>query len=277
MKRKFNLAHALIAATVFGTAATQSLHAQPLTPEAERALNPQQSFRECSSGCPEMIVLPAGEFLMGGSRSEETPQHKVVFARPFAVSKFHVTIDEWAACYLHGGCPSLTDTRSGKGSTNPAFGVSWFGAQAYATWISRITGRRYRLLTEAEWEYAARAGTITEYYWGDEVGKNNANCKDCGSQWDGAGTSPVGSFKPNAFGLYDMAGNAAQWVQDCWHDDYKRAPGDGSEWYDQFCNYRGVARGGGFDSLSVLIRAATRMRWNHDAGFGVRVARTLGP
>jgi formylglycine-generating enzyme required for sulfatase activity len=141
----------------------------------------------------------------------------------------------------------------------------------------KVTGRRYRLLTEAEWEYAARAGTTTEYYWGDEIGNGNANCKECGSQWDRKGTSPVGSFKPNAFGLYDMAGNAAQWVQDCWHDNYERAPSDGSEWIDQFCNYRGVVRGGGYDDFAVFLRSAARMRNNHDTGFGVRVARTIAP
>jgi formylglycine-generating enzyme required for sulfatase activity len=155
MKRRFARILAL-AAILFGAPAVQDhLNAQPLTPEAERALKPLTSFRECTFGCPEMVVLPAGEFVMGGGleeqltgcssapcvrrHSEERPQHKVVFARPFAVSKFHVTGKEWAECYLHGGCPNLGGQRSGT-ETNPVIGMSWFDAQAYVTWLSRLPG-----------------------------------------------------------------------------------------------------------------------------------------
>ena len=123
--------------------------------------------------------------------------------------------------------PQAGDSSFGRG-TRPVINVSWDEAQQYVAWFSKMTGRPYRLLTEAEWEYAARAGSTTAYYWGDEIGKGNANCNGCGSQWDNRETSPVGSFKPNKFGLYDMAGNVYQWVQDCYHDDYDGAPTDGS-------------------------------------------------
>ena len=122
-----------------------------------------------------------------------------------------------------------------------------------------MTGKPYRLLTEAEWEYAARAGSTTAYFWGDEIGKDNANCNGCGSQWDGRQTSPVGSFKPNAFGLYDMAGNVWQWVQDCYHDNYNGAPTDGSAWTSGDCNLR-VVRGGSFIYGPRALRAAARIR-----------------
>jgi formylglycine-generating enzyme required for sulfatase activity len=139
-----------------------------------------------------------------------------------------------------------------------------------------MTGQPYRLLTEAEWEYAARAGTTTAYYWGDGIGKGNANCNDCGSQWDSRQTSPVGSFKPNAFGLYDMAGNVWQWVQDCYHGDYKEAPTDGSAWTSGHCNR--VVRGGSWGSGPRGLRSAGRGGNAADGrvnSLGFRVGRTL--
>src|SRR5262249_31617263 len=147
----------------------------------------------------------------------------------------------------------------------------------YVEWFSKMTGQHYRLLTEAEWEYAARAGTTTAYYWGDEIGKGNANCNGCGSQWDNRETSPVGSFKPNAFGLYDMAGNVRQWVEDCYDGDYNEAPSDGSACGD--CRRR-VARGGYRSGNPRLLRSASRggLTPNYRGNaLGFRVARTLSP
>jgi len=142
-----------------------------------------------------------------------------------------------------------------------------------------MTGRPYRLLTEAEWEYAARAGTTTAYSWGDAIGKGNANCSGCGSGWERRGTSPVGSFKPNAFGLYDMAGNVSQWVQDCYHADYNGATSDGSAWTSGDCPLR-VVRGGSWDSGPLNLPSATRS-WRtfgfKDYNLGFRVGRTLTP
>jgi len=183
-----------------------------LKPERERALKPKDVFRECAKDCPEMIVVPAGEFLMGSRATEkeredgEGPQRKVTIVKRFAVSKFDVTFADWDACVSVGGCPQASDSGFGRGS-RPVINVTWDDAQQYVAWLSRMTGQRYRLLSEAEWEYAARAGTATAFWWGDEIGTGNANCIGCGSKWDKRQTSPVGSFKPNAFGLYDMAGN----------------------------------------------------------------------
>jgi formylglycine-generating enzyme required for sulfatase activity len=246
-----------------------------LTAEAERALKPQASFRECAKNCPEMIVIPAGSFMMG---SPAPAQHKVTIARPFAVSKFDVTFDDWDACVSVGGCPQVTDSRFGRG-TKPVINVNWDEARQYVAWFSKMTGQSYRLLTEAEWEYAARAGTTTAYFWGDEIGKGNANCNGCGSKWDTRETSPVGSFKPNAFGLYDMAGNVWQRVQDCYQDNYNGAPTDGSAWTSGDCN-RGVVRGGSWDYLPRDLRSASRAGPATDrrsSSLGFRVGRTLTP
>jgi formylglycine-generating enzyme required for sulfatase activity len=132
----------------------------------------------------------------------------------------------------HGDCDSrVTDSGFGRGR-HPVINVSWDDAQRYAAWLSRMTGKPYRLLSEAEFEYAARAGTRTVYPWGDELGKDNANCGDCGSTWDNRQPSPVGSFAANRFGLHDLHGNVWQWVEDCYHGDYEGAPQDGSAWVE---------------------------------------------
>jgi formylglycine-generating enzyme required for sulfatase activity len=156
--------------------------------------------------------------------------------------------------------------------------VTWDDAQQYVAWLSEMTGQRYRLPSEAEWEYAARAGTTTAYWWGDEVGTGNANCIGCGSNWDKQRTSPVGSFKPNAFALYDMSGNVWHWLQDCYHDNYTNAPNDGSVWTGGACNYR-VVRGGSWIDKPVYVRSAGRSWFASDNrvnNLGFRVARTLG-
>ncbi len=255
-----------------------------LTAEDERALKPLVSFRECAKDCPEMIVAPAGDFTMGSPETEEGrfdaegPQHKLTISRPFAVSRFDVTFADWDACVSGGGCPQVGDNGFGRGS-RPVTNVTWDEAQQYAAWLSKLTSQPYRLLTEAEWEYAARAGTTTAYFWGDEIGDGNANCDGCGSEWDKHGTSPVGSFKPNAFGLYDMAGNAWQWVQDCYHDDYKGAPSDGSAWAGGNCS-RHAVRGGSWVDGPQFLRSADRLRFStvfRIRILGFRVARTLLP
>jgi formylglycine-generating enzyme required for sulfatase activity len=253
-------------------------------PGAERVLKPGDVFRECAKDCPEMVVLPAGEFMMGSPKNEaghlktEEPQHRVVFAKPFAVSILVVTFDQWDACVAVGGCTwNPPDSGLGRG-TKPVINVSWDDARQYVAWFSRMTGKTYRLLTEAEFEYAARAGTHTAYSWGDEIGKGNANCDGCGSQWDNLETSPAGSFKPNAFGLYDMHGNVFEWTEDCFHSDYNGAPQDGSAWIaDGDCSRR-VVRGGSWGRDPRVLRGADRdigatgLRSN---GVGFRVGRTL--
>jgi formylglycine-generating enzyme required for sulfatase activity len=159
-----------------------------------------------------------------GRSTNEVPQHEVRIAKPFAVSKFEATFAEWDACADAGTCQRVAD-RWGRGQM-PVINVSWDEATQYIGWLSWLTKREYRLLTEAEWEYAARAGTPHPLFLGNETGKGNANCAGCGSQWDG--TAPVGSFKPNAFGLFDMHGNVWEW--DTWHGNYEGAPTGGSAW-----------------------------------------------
>jgi len=255
-----------------------------LKPEAERALKPLANFRECAKDCPELVVVPAGEFMMGSPVTEkdrnddESPQRSVTIAKPFAVSKFEVTFADWDACVSVGECPQVGDSGFGRG-TRPVIYVSWDEAQQYAAWFSKMTGRPYRLLTEAEWEYAARAGSTTAYFWGDEIGKRNANCGGCGSQWDGRQTAPVGSFAPNAFGLYDIAGNVWQWVQDCYHDNYNGAPTDGSAWTIGDCSRRAV-RGGSWFNGPQNLRSAGRdsvAAGGRGDRLGFRLGRTLTP
>jgi formylglycine-generating enzyme required for sulfatase activity len=255
-----------------------------LKAEAERALKPLASFRECAKDCPEMVVVPAGEFMMGspttekGHSANEGPQRSVTIAKPFAVSKFAVTFADWDACVSAGGCPHISDSGFERG-TKPVINVRWDEAQQYGAWLSKMTGRPYRLLTETEWEYAARAGSTTAYFWGDQIGNGNANCNGCGSHWDGRQTAPVGSFKPNAFGLHDMAGNAWQWVQDCYHDNYNGAPTDGSAWANGHCSRR-VVRGGSWGNVPQYLRSASR-DWfsadDRDFHIGFRLGRTLTP
>jgi len=256
-----------------------------LTNETERALKPLASFHECAKDCPEMIVIPAGSFMMGsppgekGRYNNEGPQHPITITRPFAVSRFDVTFAEWDACVSVGGCPQgVGDSGFGRGK-RPVININWYDAQQYAKWLSKMTGRTYRLLTEAEWEYAARAGSTMAYFWGDEVGDRNANCNGCGSQWDNRETSPVGSFKPNSFGLYDMVGNVSQWVEDCWHIDYSGAPNDGSAWTTGDCD-NGVVRGGSWFKDPQNLRSADRFRnprTLRNLDFGIRLGRTLLP
>ncbi|MGH8512813.1 MAG: formylglycine-generating enzyme family protein, partial [Gammaproteobacteria bacterium] len=259
-----------------------------LSAAAERALTPWDTFRECSSinDCPEMVVVPAGDFMMGlptneeGRTNSENPQHNVTIAAPFAVSEFEVTFDEWDTCAAYGDCdPQILDNDFGRGR-KPVINVSWYDAQRYAAWLSKMTGKSYRLLSEAEWEYAARAGTKTSYSWGDEIGKGKANCLGCGSEWDGKRTAPVGSFAANAFGLHDMHGNVSEWVEDCYHTNYDGAPAYGLAWTaGGDCSSR-IFRGGGWNDSPVNLGSASRgtgrifIRSN---SLGFRVARRLTP
>ena len=156
-------------------------------------------------------------------------------------------------------------------------GVSWNDSVAFVKWLSEKTGKPYRLPSEAEWEYAARAGTTTRYPWGDDPGENRANFHDSGSRWSGEQTSPVGSFEPNAFGLYDMIGNVWEWLQDCWNDSYKGAPRDGRAWESGDCGLR-VVRGGSWYDNPGNARVASRVRIEPTirvSDLGFRLARTL--
>jgi formylglycine-generating enzyme required for sulfatase activity len=233
-----------------------------------------------------MVVIPAGEFTMGSPPSElgaET-QHRVTIAAPFAVGKFEITFDEWEACVKNNGCDGYRPQDQGWGhGKRPAIDISWEKAKAYVNWLARKTGKLYRLLSEAEWEYAARAGTTTAFSTGVSLSPRVANYD--GSD-DGSGpsdvnrkkTMPVGSFPPNGFGLHDMHGNVSEWVEDCWHDDYTaQAPVDGSAWVAGNCDGR-VMRGGSWEDSQVELRSAARLgEFKDESSYtdGFRVARGL--
>lgn len=228
-------------AEVANKAKAQEAERQRLIMEAKRKADEEAelrfpSFRDCSDVyvCPEMVVVPDGRFRMGSSKSNMTevrPTHEVVIAKPFAIGRFTVTFANWDACVTDGGCRHKPEDRGWGRGKQPVIYVSWEDvSNEYLPWLSLKTGKNYRFPTEAEWEYAARAGSPTEYPWGDDIGKGNANCRDCVSDWAGKQTAPVGSFKANAFGLHDMHGNVWQWVEDKFHSNYQGAPVDGSAW-----------------------------------------------
>ena len=253
------------------------------------------TFRDCDA-CPEMVVVPAGSFVMGSHASEEDrgsgeePQREVTISQPFAVGKFEVTFAEWDACVAAGGCKGYRPDDEGWGrGQRPVINVTWRDVKRYVAWLSQETGKRYRLLTEAEWEYAARAGTRTAYHWDVSVGRNRANCNGCGSRWDDDRTAPVGSFSANGFGLHDTSGNVSEWVEDCWHGNYAGAPSDGSAsragWEAvppgqmKICRLR-VVRGGSWNFIPSFLRSASRDNRdpvNPSYHVGFRVARTLAP
>jgi formylglycine-generating enzyme required for sulfatase activity len=252
----------------------------------EKALKPKDTFKECAN-CPEMMVVPAGSYTRGSPTSEpgrsgdEGPQHTVTIARQFAVGRFEVTFDEWDACAADGGCNGYKPSDEGWGrGRRPVINVSWDDAKAYVAWLSKKTGKSYRLLSAAEYEYATRAGTQTAYPWGNAIGTNNANCHACGSQWDARQTAPVGSFAANGFGLYDMVGNVREWTEDCYHDRYLGAPTDGSAWIEGADCSRRVVRAGSWLLAPVFLRSANRYWFTTDYRLnylGFRVARTLEP
>jgi formylglycine-generating enzyme required for sulfatase activity len=259
-----------------------------LSPEREQALKPKEMFRECEH-CPEMIVVPAGAFTMGSPAGEakrvsaEGPQHAVTFVRNFAVGRFALTFDEWDACVADGGCRGYKPDSQGWGrERRPAINVSWDDAQAYVSWLARKTGKPYRLLSEAEREYATRAGTTTPFWWGATIATSQANYDGVsyggGANGESRGlTLPVDSFEPNRWGLYQVHGNVYEWTQDCGHDNYQGAPSDGSAWISGDCSSR-IIRGGSWDYDGEYLRSASRLAYavaTRDVWLGFRVARTL--
>jgi formylglycine-generating enzyme required for sulfatase activity len=260
-----------------------------LTAAQEQALKPGQSFKECAKDCPDMVVVVPGAFLMGAPAADsqiqgyqtEIPQHTVTFAEPFAVSKFELTFADWDACVAGGGCKAYEPKDQGWGrGDRPVINVSWEDAQQYLAWFSQVTGKTYRLLSESEYEYAARAGTTTAYPWGGDItldGAAEANCLSCGSKWSEE-TAPADSFPPNKWGLYEMVGNVWEWTADCVHKNYQGAPADGSAWTaGGDCGNR-VVRGGAWYTTPDFLRSAERLQMNatsRDDTLGFRVARSF--
>ena len=258
---------------------TQNIGASPARPA------PESTMRDCPH-CPALIPVQPGQFLMGSAESDgrdsELPAHTVRVAYSFLIGKYAVTVREFRAFvqatgYNPTGCNRWTGTMSilfaGKTTLEPHWSwqapgyaqedsspvacVSFVDASRYAEWLTKTTGRSYRLPSEAEWEFAARAGTTTSRPWGDEIQSNRANCHDCGSAWDNKSAAPVGSFPPNALGLHDMLGNVWQWTGDCWHADYHDAPAGGGARESGDCALRTV-RGGSWYDFARFVRTAIR-------------------
>ena len=265
-------------------AAAEARRLVALAAEVERLAAEEEALAAAVTAvAPEMVTIPAGRFRMGcvsGRQCEdwEMPVHEVTISEAFAVSKYEVTFADWDACVLDGGCGGYRPDDEGWGrGTRPVIHVSREDAQSYVSWLSSRTGERYRLLTEAQWEYVARAGSSTAYSWGNGIGSNRANCDGCGSQWNSRQSAPVGSFEANAFGVHDMHGNVWEWVEDCWNGSYEGAPADGSAWQTGNCNLR-VLRGGSWDFNPRSLRSADRggdATGVRDENVGFRVARTL--
>lgn len=301
----------------------------PLSPQqaaapASGALTPGTVFRDCEDDfCPWMVVIPPGKFEMGSLETEkdrfsnESPQHEVNIAYPLALMQAEVTRAQYAAFVVEtnyrpeGGCYVWQEGRQGtldqsanwekpgfpQSDTDPVVCVSWNDARNYARWLAKRTGRPYRLPSEAEWEYAARGGTQTAYFYGNDpdqtCGYGNvadqvarAEFKDKASGWtfadcnDGhAYTAPARSYKPNAFGLYDTTGNVWEWTEDCYHGDYQNARADGTPWNETQCETH-VLRGGGWGVRPAGARSASRVRdvaGGRGGGVGFRLARTISP
>jgi formylglycine-generating enzyme required for sulfatase activity len=254
------------------------------------------TFRDCPD-CPQMVVIPPGQYLMGTGPAEaermggaanryigwEQPQHPVTIPKAFALGQTPVTRAQYAAFAAEVGPDVAGEAWRAPGipqtDRDPAVKVSWNQAQAYIAWLSKKTGKVYRLPTEAEFEYAARAGTTTPWWWGAEVGDGHAVCDGCGTNWDGKQTAPVDALPPNPWGLYDALGNVFQMTQDCWHASYVGAPADGSAWLvGGDCGQR-VSRGGAWTLDPRYVRAGARGRDALDYQgnmVGFRLARDLG-
>lgn len=232
--------------------------------------------RDCPA-CPVLVTLPRGSYVMGSNSSDpsEKPAHQVSLGAPFAIGKFEVTVEQWNVCVDAAGCPRLPGDASRPKA--PVRDVSWDDAQLYVKWLSRQSGKSYRLPTEAEWEFAARGGTASRFWWGEQMRPGQANCKDCGQPWQADAPVNVGSFTANAFGLHDMNGSVWEWVSDCWHASYKGAPANGRAWEEPNCRVR-VIRGGSWREGADYMPVSTRFKYDASVRHtqnGFRVARDM--
>ena len=257
--------------------------ATPKPPEprpAEKPAVPVQAgseIRDCPT-CPVLVSVRAGGFTMGSASDDpsERPPHRVTINTPFAIGKYEVTVEQWDACAAAGACPRI-NAGDGRQKNSPARDISWDDAQLYVKWLSSVSGKTYRLPSEAEWEYAVRGGTSTRFWWGDQMRPGNANCKECGDPWQKDAPSNVGSFAPNPYGLHDMNGSVWEWVGDCWHNTYKGAPADARPWDEPNCRVR-VIRGGSWREGATYMPSSTRFKYDASVRHsqnGFRVVREL--
>ena len=234
---------------------------EPVQPEAAQAI-----------AAPEMVAIAGGTFRMG---SNEDPSEQTVHAvtvGPFQMAKYLVTVRQWRECVRAKAC-SYVPTAADDAPVN---NVSWADAQQFVAWLSQATQQHYRLPSEAEWEYAARAGTDTRYWWGNAMKPGLADCKGCGGPSDAVQPAKVGALPANPFGLHDIGGGLAEWVADCWHKDYHGAPADGSAWLGADCRER-VLRGGSWRNDPSYVRSASRDFYDASVRYpthGVRLARS---
>lgn len=259
------------------------MEAEAAAPEAEQKTAQLVAPRALAGGlrdcpeCPELVQIPGGSFDMGsdfGHRSER-PAHRVTI-EPFAIGKYEVTVAEYQACVDAGACRPQSDLAEASPET-PIHDISWSDAQDYVAWLREKTGAPYRLPTEAEWEYAARAGSETRFWWGEEVGVGRANCQNCGGEWDRSRPVEIGSYEANPFGVHDMHGGVMEWVADCWSNDYQGAPADGSARNQSNCLQR-VLRGGSWQNDQTYATSTSRLGYDFDVRYlsnGLRVARDL--
>ena len=228
--------------------------------EPENSLISGTVFRDCLA-CPEMSVIPSGTFLMGSTRGKkrELPVTKITIRNPLAVSRYEITFDEWDACYTARGCSKRPSDRGWGRGKRPVINVLLTDIAEYLSWLTKKTGHVYRLPSESEWEYAARAGSQTEFSWGNQMQIGAANCRNCGTEWSGLKSAPVGQFKPNAWGLYDVHGNVLEYVTDCWTTNHNNLPNDGSPILTKNCLSK-VVKGGAWYYLPKVSRSASRAR-----------------
>lgn len=260
---------------------------QPLTPEIEQSLLPKDSFKECDV-CPEMVVVPKGSFMMGTPIGEvdrakgEDPLHRVSFAKPFAVGRFTISFDDWDACLSDGGCGGIKGDEKGFGRGRmPAQGISFEAAKSYLAWLSKKVGRTYRLPSESEREYFARAGTTTSFWFGNTISAQDANYRASTPYGggprgeDSKGPVVVDSYAPNPFGVYQVHGNVWEWTEDCYNKRYTEdTPVDGAPWLEGDCGKR-IVRGGTWDWSADVSRSGARDDSHNHSGKSFRVVRTL--
>jgi formylglycine-generating enzyme required for sulfatase activity len=250
---------------------TSSVTGEALPSQATVAMPEQPQAEPVHT--PEMVAIPGGTFTMGSTHDDsELPVHRVTI-KTFEISKFPITVREWNECVAAKVCQYVP---TGDDAT-PVTNLSWSDTQQFLTWLSQFTQKSFRLPSEAEWEYAARAGTDTNYWWGEQLQEGMANCKGCIDAYDSTQPLKVGSLKANPFGLYDMGGDVDQWVEDCWHGSYQGAPVDGSPWIEEDCLAH-VVRSGSWKNDPSYVRSASRDHYDTNVRYpthGFRVARSL--